>query len=212
MRILFCDTASHDGMIACVTDDKIAALDSIDHRIDDAGLVSRIEAMLTSAKWTYHDFTHIACVIGPGGFMSLRTAVALVNVMSHELDIPVCGIHLSDMYFARMPLSLYRLPAKQEIRAAWLHSTKRFELFIRGFGSLKEKFPEPQRIAAGDLKHAISAGTRWTGELISEHRAIVAGTGAEEIRLETKEDTLPVFLKAQSYKKQTLQPWYGREW
>lgn len=212
MRILFCDTASHEGVIACVTDDKVSALESVDRRIDDASLISQVEDLLLSAKWTYRDLTHIACVIGPGGFTSLRTAVALANAMSHELDIPACGIHLSDMYFARIPSSLYRIPARQEIRAAWLHSTKRSELFICGLGSLKEKFPEPQLMAVGDLKHVINAGTRWTGELIPEHREIFAGTGAEEIRPETKEDTLPIFLKAQSYKKQILRPWYGRGW
>lgn len=209
MRILFCDSASHEGMLACVTDDKVSALESVDHRIDDADLISRIKNMLMSVTWSYHDLTHIACVVGPGGFTSLRMSVAMTNALSHELNIPACGIHLSDVYRSRSSSGQYATEAGDWL---WLHSTKKNGIFIRGFGSLRKKFPKPVFVAVDDIKMVITTRMQWMGELIPEHLAIVAKTGAEKIHMRPASDVLPDFLARQYYTKQILQPWYGRGW
>lgn len=217
MRILYIDLASHNGLLACVTDEAVAASAPVDHRIDDAALVPLVEDVLKQARWSYQDLTHIACVVGPGGFTSLRVAVALANTVSYELGVPSCGIHLSDLYEFRIANGGLR-KRSSEIRNSksaievWLHSTKRQELFIRGFGDLQKSFPEPVSIALEDLPHHLGPDDAWTGELIPEHRAMIEQSGVREIPLRPLTDVLPELLVNQSYKKQILTPWYGRRW
>ncbi|MDD5751468.1 MAG: tRNA (adenosine(37)-N6)-threonylcarbamoyltransferase complex dimerization subunit type 1 TsaB [Candidatus Peribacteraceae bacterium] len=102
MRILFIDLASHNGLLACVTEHHVVASVPLDHRVDDGELMTMLEKVLQEAGWKFADLTHVACVTGPGGFMSLRVAVALANTLVHQLKIPGTGVHLSDVYAARI--------------------------------------------------------------------------------------------------------------
>lgn len=209
MRILYLDLASHDGLLACVTDEAVAASAPVSHRIDDAALMPLVEGALANAGWSHRDLTQIACVIGPGGFTSLRVAVALANVLSHELKIPSCGIHLSDVYQFRVTGFGLRDPVtcnSQLANGLWLHSTKKHELFVR------KAREEPQCETIDELRNMLTNGIQWTGELIPEHRKIIDESGAKEVPLRSLEKILPEFLKQQTYKKQILTPWYGRGW
>lgn len=206
MRTLYIDLASHDGLLACMTGEAVAAAVPVNHRIDDAALMPLVEGILVNAGWSYRDLTQIACVIGPGGFTSLRVAVALANAVSHELGIPSCGIHLSDLYESR-------IQNDESQKALWVHSTKKHELFIRGFGDTQKKFPESACITTDELVRAVrERPLQWMGELIPEHRKIVDESGAKEAPLRPLEETLPEFLKQPNYQKQILTPWYGRNW
>lgn len=208
MRILFLNLASHQGCLACVADDRVVAFDSIDHRIDDARLIPHVEDVLLKAQWSYKDLTHIACVVGPGGFTSLRVAVALTNALSHELTIPSCGVHLSEIYESR----IMNHESGERRSTLWLHSTKKHELFIRGFGTLAQTFPEPVCITVDDLRKIITKDIQWMGELIPEHQAVIAEAGAEPAPLLTVDHVLPALLRSQNFQSQTLLPWYGRGW
>src|SRR3989338_1021714 len=119
MNVLFLDIASHQGLIACVSDDAVIESMPVDHRIDDAQLIPTIESTLKKAKWDFRDLTNIACVVGPGGFTSLRVAVAAANTIADQLQIPAVGIHLSDVYAARC----------NGEQCIWFHSTKKDFLF-----------------------------------------------------------------------------------
>src|SRR5260221_569253 len=88
----------------------------------------------------------IACVLGPGGFTSLRVAVGLTNALAGTLDIPSCGIHLSDLYAA---LSM-------EKDFLWLHSTKKKELFARGFGFFQSTFPEAKCFGIDEIEKLLT--------------------------------------------------------
>lgn len=210
VKTLFVDLASHQGCLACVEDDRVVASFPVDHRIDDAELMTHVEDLLSRAKWSYPDLTNIACVVGPGGFTSLRVAVALANAMSHELGVPSVGVHLSDLYGTRIADYVLR-NENSEIRNSksetiWLHSTKKNELFIREVSA-----PEARCITIDELKTTLKRGM-WMGELIPEHRTIVDAAGVTEAPLRPAEDILPAFLQQQMYKRQILQPWYGRGW
>src|SRR3989338_690837 len=141
MNIFFLNLASHQGLLACVGNYRVLSSFAVDHRIDDAALVPHVEAVIHKAGWSYPDLTQIACVVGPGGFTSLRVAVALTNALSHELKIPVCGVHLSDLYRVRFsgpgptsaPAGATAGRSGSGPGALWLHSTKKQELFLRGF-------------------------------------------------------------------------------
>src|SRR3989338_809745 len=171
MNIFFLNLASHQGLLACVGNYRVLSSFAVDHRIDDAALVPHVEAVIHKAGWSYPDLTQIACVVGPGGFTSLRVAVALTNALSHELKIPVCGVHLSDLYAIRSAET-----TGSPLTSAWLHSTKKQELFIRTFNH--GNFPDPVCVSIDDLQTIIKKEDRWMGELIPEQRKVVDEAGA----------------------------------
>ncbi len=207
---LFLDLASHNGCIACVSADRVLASRAIDHRIADHELLPAVEAVLAEAEWTYENLTHIACVTGPGGFTSLRVAVTLANTLSDQLGVPSVGIHLSDVYAARV----FPLPAGegQGEGLLWLHSTKKSSLFARTFGIQDSKWKEPTLITTEELiaYRSSLAAASWCGELIPDHQPLVATF--QPAALLPIQDALPSFLAAQTYEHKILQPWYGRGW
>lgn len=196
MRILFVDIASHDGLIALCTKEGVIALKSIDHRIEDHELIACFESVLKKAKWKSAEITHIACVIGPGGFTSLRTGVAFANALAWSLKIPLAGVHLSDLYAARVS-------DRREHSFLWLHSTKKNELFVRGFGTYSKKWPEPAHVLLDEIPENIY----WFGELLPEH----IRSSWKDMPLESMEQVLPPFLQEQTYTDKSVVPWYGRE-
>lgn len=194
MNCLFLDIASHSGLIAISSDSAVIAATEVDHKISDADLISLVEDLLKAAELTYKSLTHIACVIGPGGFTSLRIAVAYANILADQLQIPAAGVHLSDLYTARASDNVY-----------WLHSTKKHELFVKG-----GEFSEPTLVNIEDLSAKIPDGALWMGELIPEHQAALSTLKAADL-VETV-PILPGVVSGLSYQKELLTPWYGRGW
>ena len=199
MRTLFLDLASHQGLLACAEEDIVRSV-PFDHRIGDQGLLPVLQELLKKSEWDVKDLTHVACVVGPGGFTSLRVAVALANTLMHQLKIPGAGIHLSDLYRARSN--------KEDV--LWLHSTKKKELFVRGFGTFSSLWPQSIHLPLEDFLAQLPQGTQWMGELIPEHRTLCDQKGVKEAALRALDDALPIFLAAQSFATKLLEPWYGR--
>jgi len=223
MRCLFLDLASHHGLLACIDDRSVVASREIDHRIGDHELVPLFENTLKEAGWKSEDLTQVACVIGPGGFMSLRVAVAFANTLIHQLQIPGVGVHLSDVYRARachgeLCRTMTHKPVSSFDRAQddtflWLHSTKKHELFVRGFGEWAKVWPEATHITLEEFTGQSTQYTvrSWTGELIPEHESLVREKGFLPLELLSLESVLPALLQAQAYATKLLEPWYGRE-
>ncbi len=201
MKILFLDLASNRGVVGCVTDKAVVCLSHIDHRIDDRRLVDLLGTTVKEAGWSYRDLTHIACIGGPGGFTSLRVAVSCANTLCGLLKIPGAAPHLSDLYRARC----------EESSFLWLHSTRKAELFVRGFGSFAKMLPAPSLVMLNQLAPLLKPGA-WTGELLPPQEDVVAKTGMTRATLRPLEDVLPEFLKGLPYASATLTPWYGRGW
>lgn len=197
MHILSINLASHDGHIAVCSESQVLAWSDADHRMPDNELLPLLEKTLRDAHITYKDLTHIACVTGPGGFTSIRSGVTLSNVLSHELKIPIAGMHLSDVYFARRTVPT----------TWWLHSTKKDQLFVRG-GSIAE----PTLLSIDHALTHFESGGQWMGELIESQEELVQTRGLTPADLLPLQEVLPQFLAAQSYASTLLEPWYGRGW
>lgn len=198
MKCLFLDPASNIGALACVDGDKASVAVEMDKRITDSQIVPFVERALEKAGWTYKDLTHVASVTGPGGFTSLRTGIGFANVLQDQLDIPAGGIHLSDLYAARV----------SDADWIWVHSTRIDQLFIRGFGSFAVQWPEPTLVSVDDIAKDIPPGTLWAGELIPRHREKL--TQIKEADPVLLADVLPGLLPTLSFEKKALLPWYGR--
>jgi tRNA threonylcarbamoyl adenosine modification protein YeaZ len=208
VRILFLDVASRDGTIACVTPQRTIASCAIHTKISDAELPMLLEKTWRDAGWTPQDLTHVACITGPGGFMSLRVGVSSANAVAWALSLPVCGLHLSDLYAAQLTSSSL---ARRGEGVLWIHSTKKEEVFIRGFGVYAAMFPEARHSTLADLEGHLSGPFHFMGELIPEHEAWLNERGGQGTTLHPMTEILPGFLASQTYDRQTLQPWYGRE-
>ena len=220
MKILFLNLASNHGSLAIVGSDKTIAFKAADHRISDADLLPQVEQLLSDAGLTFKDLTQIACVVGPGGFTSLRVAVAFANVLADQLNIPAAGVHLSSLYEARMPSPLTPLPqaggGSSQVGSGqkwvWLHSTKSTHVFAKGFGVFAEKWPEPTLVPIEDLAGQLPDGISWAGELIPAHREALSGKKIMELPLKPLDEVLPSYLEGLTYEEKLLLPWYGRGW
>jgi tRNA threonylcarbamoyl adenosine modification protein YeaZ len=214
MKCLFIDLASNKGLLALVTEKSVIAAEHIDKRIGDQELMPKVISVLGVGRWAWEDLTHIACVVGPGGFMSLRVAVALANTLADQLKIPIAGMHLSDVYHARM--------SNEELvmsNYVWVHSTKKTELFVRGFGEYAQTWSVATHVKLEDLLNVLRrdvpfAHLPWVGELIPEHiDTLTSAVGAlRAMPLQPVAEILPTFLYHQEFKQQILEPWYGRGW
>ncbi len=208
MRILFLDLASNSqtpnqgASIACVTEKKTESIRFVDHRIGDGGLMPLLDEVLKEAGWTDRDLTHVACVTGPGGFTSLRVAVTLANVYSDQLNIPVAGVHLSDLYKERVVGSGERV--------VWLHSTKKTQLFARSFGD--GPWSEPTLLSIDELLAQFPDSASIIGEILPEHREAIAAKHPTYPSITSLPDALPSFLSGQRYDRTQIVPWYGRGW
>lgn len=348
-RTLFLDFASGKQLIALVKDDRTIAMQSIDGKSESA-LIPMIEELVgqpIAKSQLPKAFDRIAAVTGPGGFMSLRVGISLANALSDGLKIPLAGIHLSDLWLARLrpsspspfsrwekgepkqmgdekkatnPMILkfarvlrkksteaedvlwqslrgsqlgfkfrrqhpiqhrildfychasrlgieidgsvhddpdqvvydrYRMEAIADIgvhiirfrneevlehlpeviarireslrpplpsgegtgvRVAWLHSTKKDFLFIRGFGDLAKEWPEPAFISVETLVSQFTAHSSqldYVGELIeSQQAALPMLKPLTDPR--PLEEVLPTIAAALIYEQKQLLPWYGR--
>jgi hypothetical protein len=216
VQCLFLDLASHAGLLACVTDDTVQVSVDVDRRLGDLELVPLAEGLLQRAGWVWKDLTHIACVVGPGGFMSLRVEVAFANTVADQLQIPSVGIHGSDLFAARLLPPVHPSPGMGEgtgVRALWLHSTKKLELFVRGFGELSQQWPDAKHLTLEEFQSSVGDPPQayWMGELIPEHHAIVDAIGMSPLPLRPLLDVLPALLASALFEQKLLLPWYGRE-
>ena len=98
----------------------------------------------------------------------------------------------------------------------WLHSTKKNELFVRGFGFYASLWPEATHVTVEDfLLHAAEireSQLRWCGELIPEHEALFKEKKLQPVALCPLAEVLPAFLQKQTFTGKLLEPWYGRSW
>ena len=221
MHTLFLDTASADQVLILLTEEKVLMKKAIPKQ-GESHVTRNLEEALEETGWRYEDhvnsqgehvagLTRIACTTGPGGFVSLRVGITTANVLSRLLDIPLAGVHLSELWEARsrghrtVDLGL----GSEEHSFLWLHSTRKAQLFVRGFGEFAEKYPEPTLI---DLEEASALKTSYVGELIEEHRkALPECTPLSPDYLSPLEEILPGYLSKLTYKKGQVHPWYGRE-
>ena len=192
--------------------------------MSDDQLMPVIEKVLKESDCSYKDLTNIAVVNGPGGFTSLRMAVTLANVLADQLRIPSVGIHLSDLYHARVNFESGILNLGQTENQnsefniqdsssfLWLHSTKKTELFVRGFGSFATVWPEPILLSIDDFAEKVPSGALWAGELIADHCEVLAEKNLHPGSLTPLNEALPTFLASQKYEKTLILPWYGRGW
>jgi tRNA threonylcarbamoyl adenosine modification protein YeaZ len=203
MKILFLDTASKDNLLALCNEERTIVLTHLAQK-GDSELMPVIEETLEKAKLTYEHLTQLACAVGPGGFTSLRVGVTAVNTLAYALDLPTAGIHLSEIWRARVELRR----AQHDTGFLWLHSTRRTQLFAKGFRPDGTSTPT----VLMDLEEAKSLWGLYAGELIEEHKqALTQCMPVPEEELLPLEETLPKLLAERHYTKKSLLPWYGRE-
>jgi len=114
------------------------------------------------------------------------------------LGIPLAGVHLSDVYKAKVGDSPF----------LWIHSTKKEELFARTFGN--DTWSEPTHLSIADFAKSVPRELSWTGELIPEHTTLVSSLGMKKAEEKNADQRLPSLFSRLPYKMGLLLPWYGR--
>jgi len=208
MNFFFLDIASHNGALACVNDASVLSCKEVNTRIRDHELIPLVGTCLQEAGWVYEDLDRVVCIVGPGGFTSLRVAVSFANTLGDQLEIEEVGVHLVDLFLARdkSPKSKVQSP-----KLVWLHATKKDSLFIRGFGEHEKTWPKPMLISITDAIKQIPEETVWMGELLDTQREAFDALHLKEAELQPLTAVLPGFLKGLKGEKKSLVPWYGRE-
>ena len=102
MKTLFIDLSSNLQSLAVTEGTKTLALFPIDSKVGEEDLMIVIEKLLKKATMTLKDLDRIASTTGPGGFMSLRVGISLANALADSLNVPLAGVHLSDLWAARL--------------------------------------------------------------------------------------------------------------
>ncbi|MCF7844199.1 MAG: tRNA (adenosine(37)-N6)-threonylcarbamoyltransferase complex dimerization subunit type 1 TsaB [Kiritimatiellales bacterium] len=200
MHCLFIDIASHDGFIALLSEEGVVGSIEINTRIRDHELIPLVEDMINKAGWNYKDLTNIACVIGPGGFTSLRVAVSFANTLMDQLGIDGAGVHLSDLYLER---SKGQKVERSDV--VWLHATKRDSIFVKG-----SEWTEPTMVKLEDFKEKVPQGSKWMGELLDEQIEYLSSKDLIKAELKSIEEVLPELILKQKFESKPLEPWYGR--
>ncbi len=195
MLTLFLDFCSHRKIIAVVRDSETLAEKELADHTDEAAVMPAIEECVKQAGGSLNKIERIAAVMGPGGFMSQRVGLSIANALSWSLQIPIGGLHLSDLYAARVDGDVL-----------WIHSTKKQLLFIRGFGKYATTWPEPVTITLDELK-TVTEGF-YFGEVLPEQATVLQIKPLADMK--TVSDVLPNLLDSISYEKKSLVPWYGR--
>ena len=188
--------------MACI-DDKVVSYEQASNRLSDDELIPLLNRTLNSAGWSLPDLTHIVCVIGPGGFTSLRVAVTFANVLANQLGIPSAGVHLSDVYRERSGKRKVESGKSME-DVFWVHSTKKDQLFIRG-----GQWEDPTLVTLDEIQNSKFKIQYFCGELIPEHKEVIGG---KEASLAPLIDLLPQIVSDAQYSTEILHPWYGRGW
>jgi hypothetical protein len=136
-------------------------------------------------------------------------------VYSDQLNIPVAGVHLSDLYKVRFLEASSQGPeasSHQPLATStiWLHSTKKTQLFARSFGD--DSWSEPTLVSIDELISQLPEDASIVGEVLPEHREAIAQKNPTYPSITDIADVLPSFLASQIYDRTALAPWYGRGW
>lgn len=197
MDTLFLDFASNRKAALLIRESAVTSEICVDNKTEEEQLLPKIEYMLKDGGSSFQALARIAAVTGPGGFMSQRVGLAIANALSWSLHIPIGGVHLSDVWYARCPGD-----------AVWFHATKKDLLFIRGFGSYATAWPDAVTISLEEAAAALESGTPFVGEVLPEQQAVLPSVPAKGLR--PLADVLPGLVDSLTYKEPPLLPWYGR--
>lgn len=226
MHTLFLDFASHQKVMVLLKDHALLRMETVEGRIAEEDILPMMERVLGAPLASIDGSElRIATITGPGGFMSIRTGMSIINTLAWSKHIPLAGIHLSEMWGTRISChrgqearsdcsqNQEKLPATSHKPQAflWLHSTKRELFFIRGFGDFAKDFPEPNVIKFDDLQKFCNAHENipFVGEILDDQRALLP-TLTETKDVQPLKEVLPLLLSTLAYDQKVLEPWYGR--
>lgn len=199
MTTLFLDFGSNKKSAAIVSTDRTLASIMVDDHTQEESLMSSLEKMAVDGGMKLSGIERVAVVTGPGGFMSLRVGLSIGNTIAWARALSIGGIHLSELYAAR---------TRNTKDCVWAHSTKKQELFIRGFGRFGELFPDPVLKKIDEVATLVPPSTPFMGELIPEQESILKLKKIDDLLPLDK--VLPSVINSTSFTKPPITPWYGR--
>jgi tRNA threonylcarbamoyladenosine biosynthesis protein TsaB len=177
MLILALDTATEEGSLALVADDRVLGeYDLESHGTYLSRVMPGVAALLTATGRTAGDLEAVAVSVGPGNFTGLRIGLATAKTLAWSLKIPLAPVNTLEVLAAQFPF--------QPLPVGVVMDAKRGEVFwglFRCPGAEPETVEGPLRLPAGELAARLAAPLLLTGPGLEVHREILAARLDPEI-------------------------------
>jgi tRNA threonylcarbamoyl adenosine modification protein YeaZ len=185
MNTLLINTASRSPGIALYAADKIVAEASWEGRHDESDrLLPALQTLLKDKGFTKEQVHRLACVVGPGGFTSVRIGVSAVNAWAYAACLEVAEVTLFDLY----PTDLWTFVVANKSEA-WVRIPDADPLFVA--------------LADLDLPDSFT----FCGELSDDWIGILTAAGGEFF-----EDSMALpDVSHLIFEEQNATPWYYKD-
>jgi len=159
MLILALDTATDQGSLALVSDDRLL----LEHSLESPGaylttLLPGVEALLQAGGRRLEEVGAIAVSQGPGNFTGLRLGLATAKGLAWALDCPLVPVPTFEVLAAQCPYQPHPIGV--------LLDAKRQEVYY-GLFSCRQERPEPLddpiRLPVSDLPPRLAPPLTLTG-------------------------------------------------
>jgi tRNA threonylcarbamoyladenosine biosynthesis protein TsaB len=177
MLILALDTATEEGSLALVADDRVLGEYSLEsHGTYLSRVMPGVAALLTATGKTAGDLGAVAVSVGPGNFTGLRIGLATAKTLAWSLKIPLAPVSTLEVLAARF--------AFQPHPVGVVMDAKRGEVFwglFRCPAAEPELVEGPLRLAAVELAARVAPPLLLTGPGLEVHRETLAASLDPEI-------------------------------
>ena len=183
MNTLLINTASRRTQVALWADGQWVADERWESAHDEARtLLTRTVELLSERSFTLADVRRLICVVGPGGFTSVRIGASAVNAWAYAADLEVAEVTLFDLY---------------ALEKTVVFSANRHEAWVRQPGG------DPKFVTAEEL----SGGFSYCGEVSEEWQQLLEEKGC---RFDSVDSVLPDVTRL-LFEKKIVKPWYYKE-
>jgi tRNA threonylcarbamoyladenosine biosynthesis protein TsaB len=187
MLILALDTATEQGSLALLADDRVLRESSLEsHGTYLSRVMPGVEAILTEAGRTPADLDAVAVSVGPGNFTGLRIGLATAKTLAWSLRCPLVPVPTLEVLAARFPCAPHPIGV--------VIDAKRGEVFWGLFRCLEDQ-PQlvegPLRLPASELPARLPRPLLLTGPGLTVYQEMLAPLLPPEIVLAPPEARWP---------------------
>lgn len=200
----FCiNTAGYLNTLAIVKDKKLIAEENWkSERNETETILPKLDNLLKKAELKIQEIEAINIIQGVGGFTSLRVGISIANTIAYDLQIPIYGTSVFELWSKRAMLSLSKCDT-----VAILIDAGRQECFY--FSSNNQNFYKPEIISNSQLTELEEI--YWIGEINERQKFLLLKSIQELTELKSSGEAFTEIDLINKKPYQILEPWYGRE-
>lgn len=203
MQTLCINTAGHLNTLTIVKENQLIAEENWkSERNETETILPKLDNLLKNSGLKIQEIEAINIIQGVGGFTSLRVGISIANTIAYDLQIPIYGTSVFELWSKRAILSLSKCDT-----VAILIDAGRQEYFY--FSSNNQNFYKPEIISnfqLAELKEKF-----WIGEINEKQKILLPKIIQKIEKLKTVGEAFTEINLINKKPYQILEPWYGRE-